>query len=119
MEITNPQTLDHIIGAYGNVVRCAVKAIGPWDVTITGITSVAFTGITTTKIIGIDVTIIDDAESQVIQPVWNGDPAGTCDVHWNGAAGTVVIILQIAPFTGANYNSVAINRGYVTVWYIE
>lgn len=120
MEISNPQTLDHIIGANGNVIRVKHIEITDWNMDTIATKNVAH-GLTYDNIIASHVVIDMDAPVGDGQFNLEGDQnaSGTPDgFYWIGSVNVALARTLNEGFDNPNFDDAG-HRGHILIWYIE
>ncbi len=122
MEISNPQTLDHIIGANGNVLRVKIMNIGPWDM-VSSASLVITHGLTFADIIMVGGYVLSDTGLTAFPLYTNA--GGSASPDWdldvdNWSAFSIILMRRAGGiFDGVNFNDAVMNRGRVIIWYTE
>lgn len=116
MKISTPAVFNYIIAAGGQNLRVKQISIGAWN--MQGVASISIAhGLTFLNIRHMSAVIIPDAQTSIIQFLSVG--SGETSVHAIDADATNVRLQRgnNGIFSNAAFSSVAVNRGYVIIWY--
>jgi len=109
-----------VVEANGAVMRWKIINIGTWNMSSSGSESKTIThGITTNKIRTVNVVIFDDESIGYAL----SDISGQCAGGYYHIAGTSIILYRTTSSLfysdGSEYNDTSINRGYITIGYVD
>jgi len=120
MEISNPQTLDHMITADGSVLRSIIIDLPAWN--MDSVPNCAFAhGLDGTKIIAVQVHILNDPETQRqdFAASWPGNVAGVLDrIMWTDV-GIYLNRKTGGYFDTVEFDDAVMSRGKALIWYID
>ena len=105
-------------GTSGTALKCKVLPIGVWN--MDAISSVGvFHGVTDSKIRIISVLIVNDSSSSLTPLNFADTPSGSgTNGSFSSTLGTLVLLrLTGGYFDNVDYNSVLLDRGFITIWY--
>lgn len=117
MTVNNPPVFDHIIATNGNSYQLVVYEIGPWNMDTTSFLRIAHgLGSAWSNLRIIHVSIADDSESLHICLTGINIDGSTTISNGTWSVDATNVELDRATggmFDGVDFDSVAINRGYV------
>jgi hypothetical protein len=122
MNIVNPPVFDHMVAMGGQNVKMAVFPIGLWNMQgVINFSVIVPTPMTSLNIIAASAVVYQDGSPSAAIPIGtinNGTGVTNGGIRDIQANSINLTRLTGGQFDSVNFSGVAVNRGFVTIWYI-